>query len=58
LPSQGQGEGTILIITYVLETYTGTDEQQCRHIRGRCSYVCRTMQGKQTRALWGVSWYH
>jgi len=58
LPSQGQEEGRILITAYVLETYIGIDEQQCRYIRGRCSYVCRTTQGKQTRALWGVSWYH
>jgi len=37
-----------------LENYIGTDDCQCRHIRGTCSSVCRTKQGGTTRALWGT----
>ena len=28
------------------------------YIRGRRSYVRRIKQGRKTRALWGISWYH
>jgi hypothetical protein len=49
---------TILKILYFLANHTGTDEWQCRYIRDKCSYVCRTKQGRKTRALWGISWYH
>jgi len=33
--------------------YIGTDDWQCRYMRGRCSYVCRTKQGSKVRALMG-----
>jgi hypothetical protein len=28
-------------------TNMGTDNKKCHYIRGTCSYVCRTKQGKQ-----------
>jgi len=39
-----------------LENYAGTDEWQCRYIRGRYSYVRRTKQDIKIRTLWGISW--
>jgi len=33
------------------------DDWQCRYIRGTCSYVRRTKQGRQTRVLWEISRY-
>jgi len=38
-----------------LENYIGTDGEQCRYIRGRCSYVYRTKQGKK-KIIMG-DWY-
>jgi hypothetical protein len=58
LPSEGRGEDRILKITHLLKNYIGTDDWQCCYIRGTCSYVCRTKQGRTTRALWETSWYH
>jgi hypothetical protein len=47
---QGCREGLILKKAYFLENYTSTDVWQC-HIRGRCSYVRRTKQGRKICAL-------
>ena len=44
-------------IAFILENYIRTDEWQCRYIRGRCWYECRTKQGRKTRALWGNRMY-
>jgi len=52
LASQGRGDSWVLKMASFLENYIGTDDWQCRYIRGRCSYVCRTKQGRQTRVLW------
>jgi len=41
-----------------MENYTGSDDWQCCCILGTCSYMCRTKQGRTTRALWGSSPYH
>jgi hypothetical protein len=57
LPSQQRGDGRVLEIIYFLENYIGNDDGQCRYIRGRCSYVSRTKQGREKRALLGFSWY-
>jgi len=54
LCSTGPEEG----LTYLLEIYVGTDDRQCRYIWGRFSFVCRTKQGRETRAVWVISWYH
>ena len=53
-----RGDGRILKIVYFLENCIGNDAWQCRYIRGICSYVCRSKQGRKTRALLGISWYH
>jgi hypothetical protein len=58
LPSQGRRNRQILKIVYFLEDYIGTDGWQRRYILGRYSYVNRTKQGRKTRALWGISYYH
>ena len=58
LPSQGQEGGWILRIAYFLESYIGTYDWKCHNIRGRCPYVCRTKNGRKTRAFWGISWLH
>jgi len=34
---EGRGDFTILKIVYYLENYIGTDDWQCRYMRGRCS---------------------
>ena len=54
----GRGDGRILKIIYLLENYSGTDDWQCRYIRGRSFRVCRIKHGRKTRVLWGISWYH
>jgi len=36
-----------------LENYTGNDDRQCRYIRGTCSYVRRTKQGKKKHVPYG-----
>jgi len=51
---KGWRGGGIHKTVYFLENYIGTDDCQCRHIRGACSSGCRTKQGKTTRALWGI----
>jgi hypothetical protein len=38
--------------------YIGNNDWQCCYIRARCSCVCRTKQGRKTRALCGISWFH
>lgn len=53
-----RGDGRILKIVYFLENCIGNDAWQYRYIRGICSYVCRSKQGRKTRALLGISWYH
>ena len=58
LSSQGRGDGRNLLTIYLLENYNGTDDWQCRYIRGTYFYACRTKQGKKTRVLWGNIWYH
>ena len=58
LSSQLRGGGRNLQTIYLSENYNGTDDWQCLYIRGTYSYVCRTKQGKKTRALWGTIWYH
>jgi len=45
------------VVIKILVNYIGIDYRQCRYIRGRCSYVCRTKQGRKTLGLWGISWY-
>jgi len=57
LASQIRGGGWILKKASFLENYIGTDYFQLCYIRGRRCYVCRTKQGRKTRALWGISWY-
>ena len=59
-PSLGRGDCGFSKIVQFLENYSyfGKDDWQCRYIRGRCSCVCRTKQGRKTRVLWGISWYH
>jgi hypothetical protein len=47
LPSQGKEDGRIRRIAYFLENYNETDNWQGHYIRGRCSYVCRTKQGRK-----------
>jgi hypothetical protein len=47
LLSQGRGDDKIIKIAYFLENYIETDDWQCRYIRGRRRYVCRTKQGKK-----------
>jgi len=39
LPSEGGGCFRILKMVIFLENYIGTDDWQCRYIRGRCSYT-------------------
>jgi len=58
LPSLGRGDGRVLITIRFLEGYTGTDDWNYRYIPGTCSYVYRTKQGRKTRALWEISWFH
>jgi hypothetical protein len=58
LPSRWRGDGWILQIAYLLENYFGTVVWQCRYIRGRCSYACRTKRGRKTLDLWRNSWYY
>lgn len=57
LPSQGQGKGWILRITYFLENYSGTDDWQCRFVICRSSYVCHITHGRKTHDLWKITWY-
>ena len=52
LPSQGRGDGKIMRVAYCLEKCIGTGGWQCRYIRGKCSYICRSKRGRKTRALW------
>ena len=42
----------------LLGNYIGTDNWQCRYIRGDCTYVRRTKQGRNTRAFLRIIWYH
>ena len=52
-----QGDCWIPRLVYFLENYTGTDDWDCRYIRGRCS-LCSIQQGRQTHALWGISCHY
>jgi hypothetical protein len=45
LPSQWVADDRILKTILFLENYIGTDDWQCRFIRGRFFYVCRTKYG-------------
>jgi hypothetical protein len=49
LPFQGRWDGRILKIVCFFENYIGTDDWQCRYMRGRCSDIRRTKQGRKTR---------
>jgi hypothetical protein len=40
-----------------LKNYQSTNDWQCCYIRGRCSYVFHTKQGRKTHTFWGISWY-
>ena len=54
--SRGRECGWFLTIVCIAENYWDRD-CQCRYIRGRCFYVCRTKQGRKTLVLWEISWY-
>jgi hypothetical protein len=43
---QGLGDGIIIKTVYFLENYIGSGDLQCRYIRCRFSYICRTKQAK------------
>jgi hypothetical protein len=45
--SKGRECAWFLTIVYIVENYWNRD-CQCRYIRGRFFYVCRTKQGRKT----------
>jgi hypothetical protein len=50
LSFQRRREERIRRIFCILENYVGTDDWH--YNRGRCSWICRTKQGRRTHALW------
>jgi hypothetical protein len=47
LPSQGQGGGRLLKISYFLENYIENSDWQCHNIQHGCLFVCCTQRDRK-----------